>query len=120
MHMKPYLIFLALVLLSLTGAHAASGISARATAAAGESTMLTHHDASSTLPDAQFAQIEGGSHAPLSSGSLLTLVVVAVVALRLMGLNRARAMADHERNTYQARAEMYRWLHANGERTDRR
>ena len=51
---------------------------------------------------------------PLSSGLGLTLLAGFVLALRIMGLNHARAMADHERESYQGKARMFRSLHEGG------
>jgi hypothetical protein len=66
---------------------------------------------------AEFAQL-GTGRMPISSGTALTLVAVLVIGLRLMGLNHARAMADHERDSYHGKAQMFRSLHE--ERSDRR
>jgi len=76
--------------------------------------------ASSNLSSAAsaFAQVGATSHSPLSSGMALTLVAVFALTLRLVGLNRARALADHERDSYQGKAQMFRSLHA--ERATRR
>ena len=57
-----------------------------------------------------FAQVGATSHSPIS-GLILTLLAVSVLTLRLVGLNRARAMADHERDTYRGKAQMFRSLH---------
>jgi hypothetical protein len=51
---------------------------------------------------------------PVSSGLVLALVAVFVLALRLMGLKHARAMADHERDSYEGKARMFRALHEGG------
>ena len=66
---------------------------------------------------AHFAQMGATSHAPISSGAALTVIAVFVLALRLMSLNRARALADHERDSYQGKAQMFRSLLK--ERSDR-
>jgi hypothetical protein len=66
---------------------------------------------------AHFAQVGATSQTPISSGVALTVIAVFVLALRLMSLNRARAMADHERDTYRGKAQMFRSLHE--ERPDR-
>jgi hypothetical protein len=57
-----------------------------------------------------FAEVGATSHAPMSSGMALTLLAVSVVALRLVSLNRARALADHERDSYRGKAQMFRSL----------
>jgi len=67
---------------------------------------------------AHFAQVGVTSQAPNSSGLVLTLLAVSVLVLRLVGLNRARALADHERDSYQGKAQMFRSLHE--ERSDRK
>jgi hypothetical protein len=64
---------------------------------------------------ANFAQLGSVNPTmPLPSGLILTLVAIFVLALRIMGLNHARAMADHERQSYQGKAQMSRSLHEGG------
>jgi hypothetical protein len=59
-----------------------------------------------------FAQLGTHSHmVPISSGMVLALVALFVLAVRIMGLNHARAMADQERDSYHAKAQMFRALH---------
>jgi hypothetical protein len=116
MHMKPFLVTVALLLISLTGGHAASGISARASAETEFAALSVRHDLAATAPasGSQFAELNTDSHAPISSSMLLTLVAVLVVAFRLMGLNHARAMADHERDSYHGKARMFHALREDG------
>jgi hypothetical protein len=58
-----------------------------------------------------FAQLETTAPAmPFSSSVALALVAAVVLALRVMGLNHARAMADHERDSYHGKDRMYRAL----------
>jgi hypothetical protein len=62
-----------------------------------------------------FAQIGAANQSmPLPSGLVLALVAVFVLALRIMGVNHARAMADHERDSYTGKARMFRSLHEGG------
>lgn len=64
---------------------------------------------------ANFAQLGTVNRSlPLSSGFILALVAVFVLAMRIMGLNHARAMADHERHSYHGKAQMFRALHEGG------
>jgi hypothetical protein len=68
----------------------------------------------STVPSspAEFAQLGSQDHAlPISPEVVLGLIALFVLALRIMGLNHARAMADHERDSHQGKAEMFRSLH---------
>jgi hypothetical protein len=65
---------------------------------------------------ANFAQLGTSSQAmplalPLSPGLIMAFVAIFVLALRIIGLNHARAMAEHERNSYQGKARMFRALH---------
>ena len=70
--------------------------------------------ASSPAPSstaANFAQLD--THArmvPISSGMVLALIALFVLAIRIMSVNHARAMADQERDSYQAKAQMFRAL----------
>jgi hypothetical protein len=58
-----------------------------------------------------FAQLDTNSPSmPLSSGFVLALVAGLVLALRVMKLNHARAMADHERDSYHGKARMFHAL----------
>lgn len=62
-----------------------------------------------------FAQLGSTNQTmPLPSGLILALVAIFVLALRIMGLNHARAMADHERDSYHGKAQMFRVLHEGG------
>jgi hypothetical protein len=62
-----------------------------------------------------FAQLDTTAPAmPFSSGVALALVTAVVLALRVMGLNHARAMADHERDSYHGKDRMYRALREDG------
>jgi hypothetical protein len=119
--MKLFLIALTFLLVSFTAGHAAAGGFSH-TSNAFAANPGFHRDVIQKMmvasADAQFAQLETPSHTPVSSSLILTLVVVFVFALRLMGLNHARAMADHERNTYHGKAQMFRSLH--DERSGRR
>jgi hypothetical protein len=64
---------------------------------------------------ANFAQLSTVNQTmPLPSGLILALVAIFVLALRIMGLNHARAMADHERHSYHGKAQMFRALHEGG------
>ena len=63
-----------------------------------------------------FAQLGTSSQAmpfalPLSPGLILAFVAVFVLALRIIGLNHARALADHERDSYRGKEKMFRALH---------
>jgi hypothetical protein len=61
----------------------------------------------------EFAQVSAPSHPmPISSGMVLGLIAVFVLAIRIMGLNHARALADHERDSYHGKEQMFRSLHA--------
>jgi hypothetical protein len=70
---------------------------------------------SSPAPSAtgtNFAQLD--THVrmvPISSGMVLALIALFVLAVRIMSVNHARAMADQERDSYHAKAEMFRSLH---------
>ena len=58
-----------------------------------------------------FAQLN--THAPMvpiSSGMVLALIALFVLAVRIMSVNHARAMADQERDSYHAKAQMFRAL----------
>jgi hypothetical protein len=62
-----------------------------------------------------FAQLDTTAPAmPFSSSLALALVAAVVLALRVMGLNHARAMADHERDSYHGKDRMYRALREDG------
>jgi hypothetical protein len=62
-----------------------------------------------------FAQLGSANQTmPLPSGLILALVAIFVLALRIMGLNHARAMADHEFYSHQGKAQMFRALHEGG------
>jgi hypothetical protein len=62
-----------------------------------------------------FAQLGAANQTmPLPSGLVLALVALFVLALRILGLNHARAMADHERASYTGKARMFRALHEGG------
>ena len=68
-----------------------------------------------TVPSSpsEFAQLDTQKHQlPVSSGMIFGMVALFVLALRIMGLNHARAMADHERDSHHGKAEMFRSLHA--------
>jgi hypothetical protein len=59
-----------------------------------------------------FAQLD--THArmvPISSGLVLTLIALFVLAMRIMGVNHARALAEQERHSYHGKATMFRSLH---------
>lgn len=43
-------------------------------------------------------------------------VAVFVLALRIFGLNRARALAEHERASYHGKAKMFRSLQEDSNR----
>jgi hypothetical protein len=59
-----------------------------------------------------FAQLDTHAHmVPISSGMVLALIALFVLALRIMGVNHARAMADHERHSHHGKAQMFRSLH---------
>jgi hypothetical protein len=63
-----------------------------------------------------FAQLGTSSQAmplalPLSPGLIMAFVAVFVLALRVIGLNHARAMADHERDSYRGKERMFHALH---------
>ena len=103
-HMKLFLLTAVLLTVSLTSAPAANGTAPTHRASLVKDTAITGSDV-------QFAQLEAPAGAPISSTGLLTVVAVLVVGLRLLGLNRARAMADRERHSYHGRAQMFRSLH---------
>jgi hypothetical protein len=59
-----------------------------------------------------FAQLD--THArmvPISSGLVLTLIALFVLAMRIMGINHARALAEQERHSYHGKAKMFHSLH---------
>jgi hypothetical protein len=59
-----------------------------------------------------FAQLD--THAkmvPISSGLVLTLVALFVLAMRIMGVNHARTLAEQERHSYHGKAKMFHALH---------
>ena len=120
MHMKLFLIAFASLLVSFSIGHATTGGFSHASSSLIPSPG-SHRDNVPKMarlsPDVQFAQLEAPDHASIFSTLVLTLVVVSVITFRLVGLNRARAMADHERDTYRGKAQMFRSLHE--ERTDR-
>lgn len=64
---------------------------------------------------ASFAQLGTTNQSmPIPSGLALALVAAFVLAMRIMRLNHARAMADHERNFHHGKAQMFRTLHEGG------
>jgi hypothetical protein len=59
-----------------------------------------------------FAQLD--THAkmvPISSGLVLALIALFVLAMRIMGVNHARALAEQERHSYHGKAKMFHALH---------
>ena len=69
----------------------------------------------STVPSSpsEFAQLGSQQHAlPISPSMVFGLIALFVLALRIMGVNHARAMADHERDSHHGKAEMFRALQA--------
>jgi len=69
----------------------------------------------STVPSSpsEFAQLAATRHSlPISPGMALALVALFVLALRVLRVNHAHAMAEHERHSHHDKAEMFRWLHA--------
>lgn len=69
----------------------------------------------STLPSSasEFAQLGTQSHPlPISPGVVVGLIALFVVAMRIMSVNRARAMAEIERDSHHGKAAMFRDLHA--------
>ncbi len=53
-----------------------------------------------------------GHALPFSPGLMLSLVALIVVSMRVVAVHHARHMADHERDSHQGKAEMFRELHA--------
>lgn len=49
-----------------------------------------------------------------SPGLIMACVAMLVLALRIIGLNHARALAEHERDSYRGKAQMFRSLHEGG------
>lgn len=63
-----------------------------------------------------FAQLSTTGPVRLSSGFIMALVAAFVLTLRVMGLNHARAMAEHERDSYHGKDKMFRALQEDGSR----
>jgi hypothetical protein len=111
------MLLLALTALTLSfGAARADSTSVQFAVVSVPSTLTAHASApaASTLSSSasNFAQLD--THArmvPISSGMVLALIALFVVALRIMGVNHARAMADHERHSHHGKAQMFRSLH---------
>ena len=60
-----------------------------------------------------FAQLDTHAHmVPISSGMVLALIALFVLAVRIMSVNHARAMADQERHSYLAKEQMFHSLQA--------
>jgi hypothetical protein len=73
----------------------------------GSNLAFNQHSASST---ANFAELnDGGKSMPLPPAWSLGLILLVLVA-RVFGLNHARALADHEKETHRAKTQMYRSL----------
>jgi hypothetical protein len=128
--MKTILLALTLVALSLTVSKAGSAIPTRlglAPLPASFAATARHPGvalpkltlaplpgtATSNLPSnpSEFAQLGAQNRSlPISSGMVLALVALFVLAMRIMGLNHARAMADHERDSHHGKAQMFRSL----------
>jgi hypothetical protein len=108
--MKTLLLAITALTLSFGAARANSGFQeqlAVVSVPAMPASDTVSHSSSAT----NFAQLD--THArmvPISSGLVLSLVALFVLAVRIMGINHARAMADQERDSYHGKAQMLRSL----------